>query len=319
MGCNLSEHEYGRSWTRQERMSHINILKLKAAFLALQTFAARFSNCHILLLIDNTTAIAYINHKLMRHSFSGIVEPNNRNVGMVLVKEPVDSHPRLENVSADMEFRRSLDPSNWFLLQVTRSQMGTIRHGPFHGPSQQAVETLLQFSSRPASREDRCIGSSMVKSKTTYLPAVHPPRENTPQDRTGGSEGTGTHCTSMGKSVMVFPTARESGQSPNHSPRNTSTLPQPYGRAPLTGNLKTSKTGHLESVWGQVKDRGLSEEAFKILFSSWRHGTEKFYSSVWSEWVHWCSERSSNPFPTVVAPVIEFLAAQFKEGSSILL
>ena len=28
-----------------------------------------------------------------------------------------------------------------------------------------------------------------------------------------------------------------------------------------------------------------SEEAFKIICSSWRHGTEKSYSSAWSEWV----------------------------------
>ena len=75
-------------------MSHINILELKAAFLDLQTFAAQFSNGHILLLIDNTMAIAYINHKGGKH-FSGIVEPNNRNVGVVFGKEPVDSHPRM--------------------------------------------------------------------------------------------------------------------------------------------------------------------------------------------------------------------------------
>ena len=93
-GATCQNTSTGGSWTRQERMSHINILELKAAFLDLQTFAAQFSNGHILLLIDNTTAIAYINHKGGKH-FSGIVEPNNRNVGVVLGKEPVDSHPRM--------------------------------------------------------------------------------------------------------------------------------------------------------------------------------------------------------------------------------
>ena len=142
---------------------------------------------------------------------------------------------------------------------------------------------LLQFLSRPTSREDRCIDSSIVKSKTICLPAVHPPRENTPQDRTGGSEGSCTHCTSMGKSVVVFSLLLES--LVDLPIRNTSTPPQPYGRAPLTGNPKPSKTGCLESVWGQVKDRGFSEEAFKIICSSWRHGTEKSYSSAWSKLV----------------------------------
>ena len=116
-------------------MSHINILELKAAFLALQTFAAQFSNCHILLLIDNTMAIAYINHKAGMH-FSGIVKPKNRNVGVVLGRNLSIHISGWENVSVDMESRRSLDPSNWFLNRTifkyfTRSQMGTIRRGPF--------------------------------------------------------------------------------------------------------------------------------------------------------------------------------------------
>ena len=106
-------------------------------------------------------------------------------------------------------------------LQVARSQMGTIRCGPFCGPSQQAAEALLQFSSRPTSGGDRCIGSSVVKSKTICLPIIHPPREDTPQDRAGGSERSGTHCTDMGKSAMVSTVVGESGRSPNHSSRNT--------------------------------------------------------------------------------------------------
>lgn len=162
-------------------------------------------------------------------------------------------------------------------LQVTRSQMGTIRCGPFCGSSQQAAKALLQFSSRPTSGGDRCIGSSVVKSKTICLPTIHPPREDTPQDRTGGSERSGTHCTDMGKSAMVSTVVGESGRSPNHSSRNTNTPPQPSGRAPPIGDPRLSTTGRLESVQSQVKDRGLSEEAFKIICSSWRHFTKKSY------------------------------------------
>ena len=111
--------------------------------------------------------------------------------------------------------------------------------------------------------------------KTICLPAVHPPRENTPQDRTGGSKGSCTHCTSMGKSVEVFPTARESGRFPNHSPRTPALLHNPMGEPhPTVIRNHLRKTGCLESVWGQVKDRGFFGGS-----SSWRHGTEKSYSS----------------------------------------
>lgn len=48
-------------WTQNERHLHINYLELLAAFFGLKCFAENMSNCQILLRIDNTTAISYIN------------------------------------------------------------------------------------------------------------------------------------------------------------------------------------------------------------------------------------------------------------------
>lgn len=48
-------------WTTEEQQLHINILELKAAFQGLKTFAENSSSTEILLRIDNTTAISYIN------------------------------------------------------------------------------------------------------------------------------------------------------------------------------------------------------------------------------------------------------------------
>lgn len=48
---------------REEYRDHINIPELKAVFLALQTFAAQKRDQHVLLLVDNMTAIAYLNHQ----------------------------------------------------------------------------------------------------------------------------------------------------------------------------------------------------------------------------------------------------------------
>lgn len=48
-------------WNQLEQKLHINNLELIAAFLALKCFASEERNCEILLRIDNTTAISYIN------------------------------------------------------------------------------------------------------------------------------------------------------------------------------------------------------------------------------------------------------------------
>lgn len=48
-------------WTNEEQRSHINVLELKAAFFGLEIFGDKLENCDILMRLDNTTAIAYIN------------------------------------------------------------------------------------------------------------------------------------------------------------------------------------------------------------------------------------------------------------------
>lgn len=48
-------------WDIGENKNHINFLELQAAFFALKCFASDLSECEVLLRLDNTTAIAYIN------------------------------------------------------------------------------------------------------------------------------------------------------------------------------------------------------------------------------------------------------------------
>lgn len=48
-------------WGPEELSLHINTLELKAIFYALKCFASNLKNCNILLRIDNTTAVAYVN------------------------------------------------------------------------------------------------------------------------------------------------------------------------------------------------------------------------------------------------------------------
>ena len=48
-------------WKHSEKKHHINFLELQAAFFGLKCFAERLSNIDILLRIDNTTAVSYIN------------------------------------------------------------------------------------------------------------------------------------------------------------------------------------------------------------------------------------------------------------------
>ncbi len=59
-GAWMGDTSTGGHWSSQEKSHHINWLELKGAFLALQTFCNQKTDCHIRLMLDNTTAIACI-------------------------------------------------------------------------------------------------------------------------------------------------------------------------------------------------------------------------------------------------------------------
>lgn len=60
-GAFCDNERTGGSWTADEIKFHINYLELFAVFLGLKCFARDRYNCNILLRIDNTTAISYVN------------------------------------------------------------------------------------------------------------------------------------------------------------------------------------------------------------------------------------------------------------------
>ena len=52
----------GGNWTSEEAKMHINYLELKAVWFVLRTFIRDKRNIHVRLLVDNTTALAYLDN-----------------------------------------------------------------------------------------------------------------------------------------------------------------------------------------------------------------------------------------------------------------
>lgn len=58
----INEFSTGGLFSEEEKTFHINYLEILACFLTLQTFCSDFRDCHIKAMIDNTTAISYMNN-----------------------------------------------------------------------------------------------------------------------------------------------------------------------------------------------------------------------------------------------------------------
>ena len=104
----------GGPWSSRDKRLNINCLELLAATLAVKTFLKNQVNKHVLPLLDNQTAVAYINNNL---------HPGNdiRQRAMDVVPRTSDSSDgtalarKGHNVRADTESRQMKDCSDWML------------------------------------------------------------------------------------------------------------------------------------------------------------------------------------------------------------
>ena len=68
-GASFLDQRTGGQWKKEESRAHINVLELKAAYLAIQAFVKETMRPrHIQVLMDNTTAVSYINKRGGTHS-----------------------------------------------------------------------------------------------------------------------------------------------------------------------------------------------------------------------------------------------------------
>ena len=99
---------------------HINCLELQAATLALQTFTKDRRGISVLLRIDNTTVVAYINNR------GGTASLNLTNLAKELWMWTLERNiciqaqhlPGTLNTLADTESQTLRDQSNWMLDQA---------------------------------------------------------------------------------------------------------------------------------------------------------------------------------------------------------
>ncbi|EFN70496.1 hypothetical protein EAG_00458, partial [Camponotus floridanus] len=110
-------------WKAEDLELHINLLELMAAFFGLKCFASNKRHCNILLRLDNTTAIAYINR--MRDSRYEGLSTLAREIWQWCEQREIwitaSYIPSKENAEADYESRK-LQPETEFELDNSAFQ-----------------------------------------------------------------------------------------------------------------------------------------------------------------------------------------------------
>jgi hypothetical protein len=116
-GAVTSSYQTNGKWSATEKLLHINILELKAALLGLKSLLKNHRSMTVSLNMDNSTAVAYINHKGGTHSLQ-LLELTlelwdwcNQTDLFVIAHHL----PGKINIQADLESRQFLDNSDWMI------------------------------------------------------------------------------------------------------------------------------------------------------------------------------------------------------------
>ncbi|KAK3100452.1 hypothetical protein FSP39_020111 [Pinctada imbricata] len=122
-----TKQKTGGHWSYIEQNAHINILELKAAFLALQSFCTPKNDIHVSLQMDNMVAVSYINNmggrkcelnSLCKQIWDWCI---NRDIYI-----SAKHLPGVENVQADRLSRKLNDDMEWMLNDNTFEKIMTI-------------------------------------------------------------------------------------------------------------------------------------------------------------------------------------------------
>ena len=76
----------------------------------------------------------------------------------------------------------------------------------------------------------------------------------------------------------------------------------------LTDRKRNFPTSHLACVRESLRLNKVPERVSKIIFASWRSGTEKHYQSAWCKFNSWCEERSINSMSCPITEILSFLS-----------
>ena len=312
-GAHLLDQNVSGVWSAQEKLLHINLLEMKALFLALQAFQEIVSGHHVTAMCDNSTVVAYVNKQ------GGTVSRPLCLLTSRLLRwaESFDVHlearylPGESNVLADVLSRRGqVVGTEWSLHpQVARALLRA-----WGNPSIDLFATCLNAKlplycslvpdplavfedafrhplGRPGSLRvpSLCSGRSGDRSRPTVIAGrddsgrTSLAREGVVRRLAASSDPTTPGSSLLGQAASAAPLQPVPSRHPRAEPSRVATLKRHYRKS------------------------GFSGRAARVLSGVLRESSSRLYQSRWKIFCGWCRGRSVAPVNASVPVVVDFL------------
>ena len=252
--------------------------------------------------MDSSTAIAFINKKGDTHS--KMLSDLSLLICMVLVFEEevinicrahpggiewfsrfiIQKAPRFQRLDVESSgFRDSFE------------EVGSTRCRSVCSLPQYSAEIILQLSSRPRGSGLRCTGSELGGSELLCLSSLCSPGARPAENKTGEGQEGHSNCSELDSSGLVSSLAAVVGRQSSHFTSECGSPQESPRRASPSDTPGFSQSDRLESLRSRGEFKDISTDAFNLICSAWRRGTEKSYSVAWRKWCSWCQDKNINP------------------------
>ena len=311
-------------WRDSQLGWHISIKELMAAFLALQLLVPNCRNVHVQLSLDNTTAVAYLNHQggtksvqlsalateiwcwcLERSIYlSAIHIPGSKDLFAVPLS-------RLKNLSTE-----------WMLNRAVFRQIVAIYGLPdvdlFASALNHQVKRYVSWIEDPRAQAIDAFSVSWGGGGGEGVNVCIPSFQLDPQMPAKGDRGQslGSPCGSdMEVQTMVSSIIGASDRSAmltaNGPSLSSSSLGESTAPSSQSPQLQVSR---VVSIRQSLLSQNIPERVSMILLVSWKEGTEKQYESAWKQFCRWCHKKSVNPFSCHLDSILLYLSDLYEKG-----
>ena len=303
-GAHLLDQNVSGVWSAQEKLLHINLLEMKALFLALQPFQEDVAGHHVTAMCDNSTVVAYVNKQ------GGTVSRPLCLLTSRLLRwtESFDVHlearylPGESNVLADVLSRRGqVVGTEWSLHpQVARALLRT-----WGNPSIDLFATCLN-----AKLPLYC--SLVPDPQAVFEDAFRHPWDDLdlyafpPFALVGRVSRNDSGRTSLAREGVV----RRLAASTDPTTPGSTLLAQAASAAPLQpvpSRRPRAEPSRVATLKRHYRKSGFSGRAARVLSGVLRESSSRLYQSRWKIFCGWCRGRSVAPVNASVPLVVDFL------------
>ncbi|XP_068994070.1 uncharacterized protein [Neodiprion pinetum] len=278
-------------WNMEERKEHINYLELKAVFYGLKCFAKDKHSCEILLRVDNTTALSYINR------MSSIQFPKLSNLSKEIwqwceIRDLGNFASYIssrDNKDADEESRVKQNETEWELASWAYNQVDTT-FGKFDIDlfASNVNAKCRKFVSWHRDPEACAVDAFTIPWTNLYFYAFPP-------------------FAVILRTIKKIIAEKANGVLVVPFWPTQSWYPLFQKLFAITSVANLAFPGCREVIGQAFVMTGVPQESVPVVMASLSEGTIKRYRKALSLWWDFCQKKRANPFQAPVSSVLEFL------------